>query len=265
MWADMGRFAQPHVVALDLDDTLLRSDGAVSPRTLTTLQRWAAAGHRLVIATGRPPRSIAAALPDALLGLPRIAYNGAEVYVDGTKVYENLISVATTRAIVEMVLDALPDCALGLEIDDVLYLNRPIRRTAPYEIADLMAVATRPAAKILFFHQDFDALQPLLEALPREARAMLSVKYDLVQILAASADKAAALRFLAEGWGLGMGRVIAFGDDINDVDMVAASGLGVAVANAVPEVKAVADRITLSNDEDGVAVVLEDLEQECRA
>lgn len=257
----MGRFIQPHVIALDLDDTLLRGDGTVSSRTIATLRRWAQAGHRLVIATGRPPRSIAPALPAELLDLPRIAYNGAEVYVDGVKIYENLISTTTTRAIVAMVLEALPDCALGLEIDDVLYLNRPIRRTAPYEIADLPTVATRPAAKILFFHQDFEALLPLLDALPGAARAMLSVKYDLVQILAASADKADALRVLVARWGLGMERVIAFGDDINDVDMVAASGVGVAVANAVPEVKAVADRVTLSNDEDGVAVCLEEFER----
>lgn len=255
----MGLFHQPRVVALDLDDTLLRSDGAVSARTAAVLQRWAAAGHRLVVATGRPPRSIAAALPPELQAVPWITYNGAEVYVDGQKVYENLISVEATRAIVGMVLEAMPECALGLEIDDTLYLNRPIRRTSPYEVVDLWSVATRPAAKILFFHQDFDVLQPLLDALPAEVRAMLSVKYDLVQILATSADKAEALRFLAECWGVGMERVIAFGDDVNDVDMVREAGFGVAVANAVDEVKAVADRITLSNDEDGVAVMLEEL------
>lgn len=255
----MGMFRQPQIIALDLDDTLLRSDGAVSPRTSAALEKWAAAGHRLVVATGRPPRSIPAALPPQLRQVPWIAYNGAEVYVDGQRVYANLISVEATRAIIDLVMATMPDCALGLEIDDTLYLNRPIQRTSPYEIADLWSVATRPAAKILFFHQDFDELQPLLDGLPDEARAMLSVKYDLVQILAASADKADGLRYLAASWGLDMSRVIAFGDDINDVDMVRESGYGIAVANAVDEVKAVADRVTLSNDHDGVAVILEEL------
>lgn len=253
----MDLFREPHLIALDLDDTLLRSDGTLSPRTLRALQQWSAAGHHLVIATGRPPRSIGGSLPEELHGIPWITYNGAEVYVDGERVYDNLLSVETTRSITTMVFEILPDCALGLEIDDMLYLNRPIRRTSPYVIADLMEVAVRPAAKILFFHQDFDRVLPLVDALPPAARAMLSVKYDLVQILAAGADKAEALRFLAQELGLGMQRVIAFGDDVNDVDMVRESGVGVAVANAVDEVKAVADHITLSNDEDGVAVLLE--------
>ncbi|MDE0463623.1 MAG: HAD hydrolase family protein, partial [Caldilineaceae bacterium] len=65
-------------------------------------------------------------------------------------------------------------------------------------------------------------------------------------------------RWLLERWGVGMEAVISFGDDVNDVEMVAEAGLGVAMSNAVPEVKAAADRMTVSNKEDGVAVVLEE-------
>ena len=72
------------------------------------------------------------------------------------------------------------------------------------------------------------------------------------------ASKAAALGWLLDRWGLSQEDVVAFGDDVNDVEMVAEAGLGVAMANAVPEVKAAADRITVSNEEDGVAVVLEE-------
>ena len=72
------------VLAVDLDETLLRSDGSVSPRTLETLAVWEAAGKRLVIATGRPPRS-ARKIPDALLHLPCVCYNGAAIYQDGVR------------------------------------------------------------------------------------------------------------------------------------------------------------------------------------
>jgi hydroxymethylpyrimidine pyrophosphatase-like HAD family hydrolase len=68
-----------------------------------------------------------------------------------------------------------------------------------------------------------------------------------------------ALQVVLEGMGYGLENAMAFGDDVNDVGMVARSGIGVAVANAVPEVHAVADRITRSNDEDGVAMVIEEL------
>ena len=88
--------------------------------------------------------------------------------------------------------------------------------------------------------------------------ALISPKYDLVQVIPYGASKAAALHWLLERWGLSLDEVIAFGDDVNDVEMVAEAGLGVAMANAVPEVKAVADRITTTNDEDGVAAVLEE-------
>jgi hydroxymethylpyrimidine pyrophosphatase-like HAD family hydrolase len=74
--------------------------------------------------------------------------------------------------------------------------------------------------------------------------------------MSATADKSNALAHLVERWGYSIEQVVAFGDDINDVGMVAASGLGVAVENAVPEVIAVADHVTASNNADGVAAVL---------
>lgn len=255
----MDRQPARYVAALDMDDTLLNSSGEVSPRTRAVLRRWRAAGHHAIIATGRPPRSIAEALPEELHDIPWIAYNGAVIHWHGQQVYENLISVDETQAILTMVQARLPTCALGVEIDNQLFLNQKINRTSPYQIADLMEIATQPSAKILFFHEDFDALHGMLDELPPGARALLSAKYKLVQILAASADKAEALRVLVAELGHDLADVVAFGDDVNDVDMVRHSGLGVAVNNAVGEVKAVADRITYSNDEDGVAIVLEEL------
>jgi Cof subfamily protein (haloacid dehalogenase superfamily) len=248
------------VLALDLDDTLLRSDRTISPRTLELLRCWRARGGQLVIATGRPPRSIAEALPADFHDAPWIAYNGAQIYEAGTKTYENLIPVEDTQRILTILLEALPTCMLGLEIDNTLFLNQESNRPSPYQLAvDLLAVATAPSAKVLFFHEEFSSLSAVLACMPSTARALLSTKYRLVQILAATADKAEALRHWVAGQGLEMAQVVAFGDDVNDVEMVRHAGLGVAVANAVPEVKAVARRITLSNDEDGVAHVLTEL------
>src|SRR5690606_13798528 len=166
-----------------------------------------------VIATGRPPRSIGASLPQEMHDIPWIAYNGAVIHWRGRKIYENLISVDETQAILALIQARLPDSALGLEIDNQLYFNQTIDRTSPYQVADLMQVANQPAAKILFYHEDFDALHGLLGELPPGARAMLSGKYKLVQILAASADKAEALRVMAEKLGHSLADVVAFGDD----------------------------------------------------
>ncbi|RIK43550.1 MAG: Cof-type HAD-IIB family hydrolase, partial [Chloroflexi bacterium] len=73
------------------------------------------------------------------------------------------------------------------------------------------------------------------------------------------ANKAAALAVLMADWGVPLAQVVAFGDDTNDIEMLQECGLGVAVANAADEVKQVADEITATNDEDGVAIVLERL------
>ena len=247
------------VAALDLDDTLLRSDSTLSPATRETLCEWQRRGNRIVIATGRPPRSVGGSLPDELHSVPWICYNGAEICEGGRSIYQNLISAHDTRRILRTLLEAMPDSTLGLEMDNVLYLNRPWQRPTAYELADLLAVAGRPCAKVLFFTDNAAGLDGVFTTLPSSARAMVSTKYGLVQIMARTADKAQALRFLTARWGLSMEQVIAFGDDINDVDMVQHSGIGVAVDNAIAEVKAVADRVTLSNDDGGVDVVLHEL------
>lgn len=261
----------PRVLAVDLDDTLLRSDGTISPAALGTLIMWRQAGHHVVVATGRPPRAVGKALPPLLQDVPWICYNGAEVRQMGKTVFVDRIPAADVRTILEQAATSVQGYATGVEIDDLLYLNRlqPGRRNVEY-VEDILTVAHRDAAKILFFAEarrhldrggqdDFSTLRPLLDSLPAGARPMLSTRYNLVQILSSSADKAVALRRLVDEWGLSMDDVVAIGDDVNDVEMVREAGLGVAVGNAVDEVMAVAKRVTASNDEDGVAQMLEEL------
>lgn len=248
------------VAALDMDDTLLRSDGSISPRTVETLLRWREDGRQLVIATGRPLRTVHAPLPKELHDLAIVCYNGAEIYVAGNKVHENLIPAETVQELVERILFAEPEATVGLEVHGELYLNRPLERRTAYQVADLLEIAAQPAAKILIFGEQTAALAPVLAAVPATARTLLSARYHhFVQILAAGATKAAALNVLLNEWSIPLAQAIAFGDDTNDVEMLAECGLGVAVANAADEVKVHADHITVSNDEDGVALVLEQL------
>ena len=260
------------VLAVDLDDTLLADDKTVSPRTVAALEAWQASGRSIVIATGRPPRSTRI-IPSFLHEFPWICYNGAWIELQNNVLFQTVIPVEDARRIVAMIQTAAPDCRLGVEIADELYINREVEWPGAHLVSDVLAHTDRPAAKILTSLEELDAAQPqsvngqetgakpsetLLRELPPTTRALISPKYDLVQVIPRGASKAAALRWLLDRWGLAMEEVIAFGDDVNDVEMVAEAGLGVAMANAVPEVIAVADRITASNTEDGVAVVLEE-------
>jgi hydroxymethylpyrimidine pyrophosphatase-like HAD family hydrolase len=195
--------------------------------------------------------------------VPWICYNGAEIRQDGRVLYRNFIPEGALVELVPRVLEEFPDTIVGIELDDVLWLNRPRERQTSYHpryrIADLRDVAHHATAKVLFFSERREALLHICDPLPPATRLMTSGRYPFFQLMAESADKVHALSFLLDGWGYGLRDVVAFGDDINDVDLLRACGVGVAVANAFPGALAVADRVTASNEEDGVALVLEEL------
>ncbi len=251
---------QTMILALDLDDTLLRSDKSVSLANRAALQRWREHGHDVVVATGRPPRNVADVLPVEIADAPRIVYNGAQAFLDGRIVYDNPIPAADVRFMLEWTAQHVPDWYIGLEIEDRLFVNRHFAKSGPFEVADLMSLCDMPAYKMLFFFPDGRReIGPLLAALPPTTRALVTPKFSLVQLCAGSADKANALAYLVGLDERSLGDVVAIGDDINDIEMVRCSGLGIAVENALPEVKAVATWITAHANDDGVALAIDRL------
>jgi Cof subfamily protein (haloacid dehalogenase superfamily) len=248
------------ILALDLDDTLLRSDKTVSERTVQALRRWLAAGHEVIVATGRPPRWVHDVLPPELQGAPRVVYNGAQVIVDGSVVYRNEIDPADVRKIIEWTEACRPHWHIGLEIDDELYLNRATQKAGAYTVAELILLCERPAAKIIFlFGEDREELAPLLAALPATTRALITPKFSMVQLCGRTTNKADAIAHLLSQRNLAFDSVAAIGDDINDVEMLRCAGVGIAVDNALDEIKAAADWVTDSANADGVAVAIERL------
>jgi Cof subfamily protein (haloacid dehalogenase superfamily) len=251
------------VAASDLDDTLLRSDGSVSPRTEAAITRWLDAGRRFVIATGRPPRTIGERLPPVLQSVPWICYNGAEIRQEGDVLFQEFIPAGALPPLIDRILTEFPDATVGIELDDLLWLNRPREQrnayNAHHRIADLRTIAHHASAKVLFFSEELDELTEACHPLPTGTRMLASGRYRFLQLMSTHADKVHALRHLLEQWGLELRDVVAFGDDINDLDLLRSAGLGVAVSNAWPPVLKIADVIAPSNDEDGVAVMLEKL------
>jgi hypothetical protein len=246
------------ILALDLDDTLLRSDKTIGARTLAALQRWLAAGHEVVVATGRPPRWIGDVLPPELVAAPRIAYNGAHVIVDGNVIYRNEISAADVAAIVSWAEAKRPHWHVGLEIEDELYLNRASPKPGKHTVADLKTLCDRPAAKVIFlFAEGREDVSALVSALPPGARALITPKFSLVQLCGRTTDKADALAHLLASRGLDFNSVVAIGDDVNDIGMLRRAAIGIAMDNALDEVKAIADWTTGPADADGVADAIE--------
>ncbi|NUN94486.1 MAG: HAD hydrolase family protein, partial [Verrucomicrobiae bacterium] len=199
-----------------------------------------------------PPRSVPPVLPDLLRHAPRIVYNGAQAIVDDQVVYARPLPADDVRHMLEWAESSGERWYIGLEIDDTLYVNRNFPKPGHFEVADLMQLWKQPTYKMIFFFPEGRGdIEPLLAAVPPTTRSLVTPKFDIVQLCAASADKSTALDYLLSQQGRSLDMAVAIGDDINDVEMVRCSGVGVAVENALPEVKAVADWIVPDNNRHG--------------
>jgi Cof subfamily protein (haloacid dehalogenase superfamily) len=260
----------PRLVATDLDGTLIRSDGTISRRTVDALAAVEKAGATVVLVTGRPPRWIAdVAEKTGHRGIV-ICSNGAIVYDlhDERILEERLIPVEVVVKVVGILSTAMPELGFAVETGDEVYRSHGYRGgwivTPDPDLAfdDLDTVTAHAAAKLLASHPDLDADELL--AVSRElvgdlVEATHSNGRGLLEMGAIGVSKATTLASFSAGLGLSPSDVIAFGDMPNDLPMLAWAGTAYAVANAHPDVLAAVRRTTASNDEDGVAIVLEQL------
>lgn len=264
------RRVAPKVVATDLDGTIIRSDGTVSARTVGALGRVERAGATLVLVTGRPPRwmvDIAAAV--AHQGLA-ICANGALIYDLHTEsvVEQNLIPVTALREAVERLLEVLPDLGFAVEYHDGIMYESCYDRigwdsgSTVGQLAEGDAWLDRPCAKLLARHPTAD-VDELLERAVRAVGDIVTPTHSngtrLLEISALGVSKATTLARLCARRGIAAADVVAFGDMPNDLPMLMWAGRAYAVANAHPDVLAAVALRAPSNDDDGVAHVLEKL------
>jgi hypothetical protein len=260
----------PRVVAIDLDGTIVRSDSTISDRTRAALSAARAAGALVVVVTGRPPRWLKGiAESTALSGLAICANGALVVELDPIAIVESTpIDPAAVTTVIKALRAAIDGIGFGVETIDGDFVHEAIYHPAwapekSHIVDDLLITETAPVAKMLARHEGYtsdDLLAAARRALPDGvASATHSSINGLLEINGYGVTKASTLaRFLA-GRGFTASDVIAFGDMPNDVEMLAWAGHSVAVANAHAEVLAVVDEVTASNDDDGVAIVLERL------
>jgi Cof subfamily protein (haloacid dehalogenase superfamily) len=255
------------LIASDLDGTLLRDDGTVSARTVEALARAARRGILTVLVTGRPPRWVRD-LP-ALTGAHAVVVcaNGALLYdVDADAIVDH---APLPSALAVEVVDALRAEALGCTLACEMAFrfghdpDYPARfPPSDAVVGDVRAmVAGEPATKLIV-RDDLITDDALVAAVRRVVRGRAEVThsgYGIVEISAPGVDKAHGLRVACERHGISLAQTIAFGDMPNDIPMLVRAGHGVAVANAHAEVRSIAREITASNEDDGVAAVLERL------
>lgn len=260
------------LAASDLDGTLLRSDDSLAPRTREVIHR-VAAQSLFVYATGRPPRWVhPVAEASGHRGLA-VCSNGAVTLDlrDESVVDERPIRPAVALELLEAVLSVADGAVFAVDgpggfAHDPAYV--PYWPTGPeVRVAPVRELFDVPLYKMLFRHDAMNAemLRRVVEAVGSRGSvtygSMVPVpgRTTLIEIMAPDVTKATALARIADHHGFDAEHVIAFGDMPNDVHMLEWAGHGVAMANAHPDAKAVADEITATNDDDGVAIVLERL------
>jgi Cof subfamily protein (haloacid dehalogenase superfamily) len=261
----------PRLVATDIDGTLIRSDRTLSRRTADVLGRITAAGTPVALVTGRPVRWLHQLYDQLHEPLPAVCANGAVVYDPDT---DEVLRAAPldTDLLVEVarrLRGAVPDVVLAVEVENGRGFAHeeawPLHWDADDHSVRVIStpeeLTSVPAVKLLAragAHEDPDVFAELVSAsLGSIAETTHSSWSGLVEISAAGVTKAAGLAWLCEREGIDAADVLAFGDMPNDVPLLTWAGRSVAVGNAHPAVRAVADDVTLSNDEDGVAAYLE--------
>lgn len=262
----------PKLVVTDLDGTLVRGDHTLSDRTVAVLN---ALSVPLVIATGRPLRWMRMIYERLGRAPITVVANGAAVYDPESDelLHSAPLSATELAHACEVLRAAIPEAVFAVERDAGRQLvheaAHPVgeweRRLFPVggptrREADLAELVAQPAAKLLVRagRRDADEFTALVSAaLTGVYEATHSSTSGLVEISAAGVTKASGLAWVAARLGVEPHDVVAFGDMPNDVPMLGWAGHGVAVANAHPAALAVADEVTASNDEDGVAQWLE--------
>ncbi|MFL6238957.1 MAG: HAD family hydrolase [Actinomycetes bacterium] len=256
----------PKVVATDLDGTLLRSDGSVSDRSREALAAAEDAGALVVLVTGRPPRWMAPVVEQTGHRGIAVCANGALVYDLHTEsvVEEHLLQPEIAAEIVRALRDSVPGLAFAVERGTHGFAHEPAYRpgwdTDDKLIAEVDEILREPMAKLLARHPDLgpDSLLAQGREIVGELATLTHSSRDgLLEISAAGVSKASTLELLCAERGYGADDVVAFGDMPNDIPMLVWAGWSVAVANAHPDVTDIIDEMTASNDDDGVAAVLE--------
>lgn len=261
-----------HLIALDLDGTLLTDKKIISNRNQMAIQKARQAGHIICISTGRPFRASYMYYKQLNLDTPIVNFNGAFVHHPKQKSfghYHSPLELTTAKMIIET-CEAFRVKNIMVEIIDDFYLryfDEVLIETftmgqSPVKYGNLDYLLKDNPTSILIHPQDDHVIQ--LKKLLTDAHAEVidqrvwGAPWNVIEIVKAGLNKAVGLKIIADYYSISKEHIIAFGDEDNDLEMIEYAGIGVAMENAIPELKKIANTVTLSNEDDGIACFLEE-------
>ncbi|MEK3994214.1 Cof-type HAD-IIB family hydrolase [Psychrobacillus sp. FSL K6-2365] len=259
-----------HLIVLDLDGTLLTDEKVISAKTKNILQQAKNEGHEVMIATGRPYRSSEMYYKELGLSTPIVNFNGAFVHhprnsswktlhtpID-LKVVKQVVEAVESYSIKNMLAEVLDDVYLHYHDEKILSafsLGNPQVTTG-----DLKSLLKTDPTSLLI-HAEEDSVDLVRQHL-RDVHAEVidhrrwGAPWDVIEIVKHGLNKAVGLSHVSEYLNIPQERIIAFGDEDNDLEMIEYAGVGVAMGNAISPLKTIANEVTLSNNEDGIAELL---------
>ena len=264
------------LVAIDLDGTLLNSQEVISEENKIALKMVADIGIKVVICSGRVYSR--ASIIAGRLGLdgPLITCNGA--VVKDMKTEQILYSEYLGNEDCFRIIDLCHEKNLYFHVyvgdtmftERIAYASRNLwesNKNVPEEeqvdvklvsnIKDMLGKIPTPATKFVIIDEDLDALFDARNILSEiDSIEITSSHFDNFEVMSKGVNKGKALKFIAENFDINREEIIAIGDNENDYSMIKFAGLGIAMGNAENSVKEIADYITLTNDQNGVAIAL---------
>jgi Cof subfamily protein (haloacid dehalogenase superfamily) len=268
------------LLAIDIDGTLVNSQDELTAATREALVRAGKAGIQVVLATGRRYSRTLHLVEPLGIDVPLVTATGA--LVKHPRDHRTLYRAEFDPRVLRRMLDIVVACGFepvlygdtytqgfdfylttldtrNPELGEYLTNNAPCGRV----LADLVA---HPPPEVFagFAMGTRDQMLDLERALHAElgdrisTHVLRSPKYGgfFCEMAPGGVTKWSAIRRLAEGWGIAVAEICAVGDDVNDITMIRAAGLGVAMGNALPQVKAAADRVAPTHDDDGLVEVV---------
>jgi HAD superfamily hydrolase (TIGR01484 family) len=264
----------PRLVATDVDGTLLDPDDRVTPRAAEVIGRLVAAGVPFVLVTGRPPRWIPPVIAQLDVARLAVCANGAVLYdaVDDRVLWSRTLPPDTLVQLAEAAAEVLPGSGLAVErvgasaedssvaqfLAEPDYVHAWVN--ADHEAAERADLLVHPAVKMLARAPELssDAMVAMLTPVVGHlADLTFSHPRGLVEMSPRGVTKATGLAEVASRLSVSPDDVVAFGDMPNDLEMLRWAGHGVAMGNAHPALREIADEVTATNADDGLAVVLE--------
>lgn len=261
------------MIAIDIDGTLVNGQKVMTQKVKETIQEAMRRGIKIVLCTGRPPAGIKPYADELGFGEHEdyiIAQNGAYILRADTDetVYKKTLTLAEVQEIYEFGKGfsagtllvgehhyySLEDEVTESMQKDATIVNMDISVLDPKAVTEEMGLM-----KILYIGEpnEVDVIDSAIPVKMRDDFYIVRSQDFLMEVMEKSSNKGTALTKLADHLGIAMEEVMALGDGENDYEMIQVAGLGVVMSNGTDNLKSIANEITLSNEEDGVAHAIE--------